>query len=206
MCHSWVKRIIRADTKKEIRFSPLEGKLAAEILTPLLPDYMQENTIVFFDEGEVFIRSEAALKILQALGFPFNLGLAGYLMPKKWRDGIYRYIANRRYKYGERYDVCPMPPPEWRERFVWESERVRTWERETWDVILCDTRYIKDGFKGNEVERNLTFLINFQNSKGTCFQDQNKFLCKVCHPLGYKGHKTNVSGLTLIRIVFNKKE
>jgi len=118
MCHSWVKRIIRADIKKEIRFSPLEGKLAEDILTPLLPDYMLENTIVFFDGEEVFIRSDAALKILQALGFPFNLGLSGYLMPKKWRDGIYRYIANRRYMYGERYDVCPMPPQEWKGRFL----------------------------------------------------------------------------------------
>ncbi len=118
MCHSWVKRILRADKKKEIRFSTLEGKLAAEILTPLLPAYMQENTIVFFDGEEVFIRSDAALKIAQQLGFPFNLGLAGYLMPKKWRDGIYRYIANRRYKYGERYDACPMPPPEWKGRFL----------------------------------------------------------------------------------------
>jgi len=118
MCHSWVKRILRADTKKEIRFSPLEGKLAEDILTPLLPDYMLENTIVFFDGEEVFIRSDAALKIAQQLGFPFNLGLAGYLLPKKWRDGIYRYIANRRYMYGERYDVCPMPPQEWKGRFL----------------------------------------------------------------------------------------
>ena len=118
MCHSWVKRILRADTKKEIRFSPLEGKLAEDILTPLLPDYMLENTIVFFDGEEVFIRSDAALKIAQQLGFPFNLGLAGYLLPKKGRDGIYRYIANRRYMYGERYDVCPMPPQEWKGRFL----------------------------------------------------------------------------------------
>jgi predicted DCC family thiol-disulfide oxidoreductase YuxK len=118
MCHSWVKRILRADKKKEIRFSPLEGKLAAEILTPLLPGYMQENTIVFFDGGEVFIRSDAALKILQTLGFPYSIGILGRLIPRPWRDAMYRWVANRRYLYGKRYDSCPLPPVEWRERFV----------------------------------------------------------------------------------------
>jgi hypothetical protein len=48
--------------------------------------------------------------------------------------------------------------------------------------------------------------MNFLNWKRSGYPNRNKFLCKVCHPLGYKGHKTNVSGLTLIRIVFNKKE
>ena len=118
MCHSWVKRILRADTKKEIRFSPLEGKLAEELLTPVLPDYIQENTIVFFDNGEVFIRSDAALKIFKTLGFPYNIGVLGHLVPRRWRDGMYRWVANRRYRYGKRYDQCPLPPTEWRDRFV----------------------------------------------------------------------------------------
>ena len=118
MCHSWVKRILRADKKKQIRFSPLEGKLAEDILTPILPDYIKENTIVFFDEGEVFIRSEAALKILQALGFPYSMGSLGRLIPWSWRDAMYRWVADRRYRYGKRYDSCPVPPAEWRERFV----------------------------------------------------------------------------------------
>ncbi len=118
MCHSWVKRILRADKKIEIRFSPLEGKLAAEMLTPLIPRYNHEDTIVFYDEGEVFIRSDAALKILQTLGFPYNLGFIGRLIPKTWRDAMYRWVAKRRYRYGKRFDTCPLPPMEWKDRFV----------------------------------------------------------------------------------------
>lgn len=118
MCHSWVKRILLADKKKEIKFSPLEGQLAADLLTPLLPGYMQENTIVFFDEGEVFVRSDAALKILHTLGFPYSIGFLGRLIPGTWRDAMYRWVASRRYRYGKRYDHCPMPPAEWRERFI----------------------------------------------------------------------------------------
>ena len=42
--------------------------------------------------------------------------------------------------------------------------------------------------------------MNFLNWKRSGYPNRNKFLCKVCHPLGYKGHKTNVPGLTLIRM------
>ena len=118
MCHSWVKRIIRWDKSKLFRFSPLEGDLAKETLSPLLPEYIKEDTIILFNDGEVLLRSDAALKIMEILGFPYNLFITGRLAPKSMRDGIYRWVANRRYTYGNRYDSCPMPPVEWRDRFI----------------------------------------------------------------------------------------
>ncbi len=118
MCNAWVKRIIRWDRKKIFRFSPLEGELAKKTLTSLLPGYITEDTIVYYDDGQVYLRSDAGLKIARELGFPYSLGVIGGVMPKDWRDGIYRYIASRRYTYGKRYDVCPMPPQAWKDRFI----------------------------------------------------------------------------------------
>ena len=118
MCHSWVKRIIRWDKKKKFRFSPLESELAQKTLSPLLPGYIKEDTIILYDEGNIYLRSDAGLKIMEILGFPYNLFIVGKITPKGIRDGIYRWVANRRYTYGQRYDSCPMPPVEWRDRFV----------------------------------------------------------------------------------------
>ena len=118
MCHSWVKRIIRWDKSKLFKFSPLEGELAQKTLSPLLPDYMKEDTIILYDDGNIFLRSDAGLKIAEILGFPYNVFVAGRLLPKRLRDGIYRWVANRRYTYGKRYDSCPMPPVEWKDRFI----------------------------------------------------------------------------------------
>ena len=118
MCNAWVKRILRWDRKKIFRFSPLEGEVAKETLSPLLPGYIEEDTIVFYDDGKVYLRSDAAIEIAQQLGFPYNLGVAGFIVPKQWRDGVYRFIAKRRYRYGKRYDVCPVPPPSWKDRFL----------------------------------------------------------------------------------------
>jgi len=118
MCHSWVKRIIQWDKNKTIRFAPLESDVAKNILAPVLPDYLKEDTIVFYDEGSIFMRSDAALKIVGQLGLPYNLGVIGKILPKKLRYTIYKMVASKRYKFGKRYESCPLPPEEWRDRFL----------------------------------------------------------------------------------------
>lgn len=118
MCHSWVKNIIRWDRNKRFRFAPLEGNEAKKLLLPFLPGYLEENTILYFEDGKVFKRSDAILRICKGLGFPYTFLAAGAMIPTWIRDGLYSYIAARRYRYGKRYDSCPMPPIEWQDRFL----------------------------------------------------------------------------------------
>ena len=118
MCNGWVKRFIRWDKKKIFLFAPLEGEIAKQMLEPVFPGYLKENTIIYFEDGNVFVRSTAALKILGQLKFPYSLCKVGLFVPRFFRDWVYHQIAIRRYLYGKRYDSCPMPPPEWRDRFL----------------------------------------------------------------------------------------
>ena len=118
MCNSWVKRIIRWDEGKIFKFAALEGDTAREILTPLLPDYLKEDTIIYYEDGRIYLRSNAVLKIFNALGIPYKFGSVFSVVPVFLRDGVYRWVANRRYMYGKRYDSCPVPPVEWRDRFL----------------------------------------------------------------------------------------
>ncbi len=118
MCHSWVRRIIRWDKEKVFHFAPLEGQTANEILTPQFPHYLEEETIVLFDDGGIYVRSDAALRIMNALRLPFKLISVFRLMPPKLRDWVYNKVAANRYRYGPRYESCPIPPVEWRDRFL----------------------------------------------------------------------------------------
>ena len=118
MCNAWVKRLIKWDTKKVFSFAALEGETAQALLTPLMPDYLKEDTIIYYEDGRIYVRSNAAFRILKSLGGPLSLGSVFTIIPLPIRDGVYRWIANRRYKYGKRYDSCPLPPPEWRGRFL----------------------------------------------------------------------------------------
>jgi len=118
MCNAWVKRFIRWDKKKLFHYAPLEGERAKQMLGEIFPDFLKEDTIIYFDEGKTYLRSSAALKIMSQFGFPYKLAGIGLLIPRVIRDGVYRGIANRRYAYGKRYESCPIPPPEWRDRFI----------------------------------------------------------------------------------------
>ncbi len=118
MCHAWVKRIIRWDKKKIFHFAPLESTWAETMLKPSFPEYLREDTLVYVHNGHVKTRSAAVLCILGALGFPYQLFGIGWLIPARIRDAVYRAVAKRRYRYGKRYEECPVPPNEWKDRFL----------------------------------------------------------------------------------------
>ena len=118
MCNSWVKQIVRRDKHKTFQFAPLDSETARKMLTSLVPDYIKEDTIIYYEDGKVFMRSDAALRILKTLGFPVSMLSMGLLVPKTIRDGVYNWVAKRRYKFGKRYEECPLPPLEWRDRFL----------------------------------------------------------------------------------------
>jgi predicted DCC family thiol-disulfide oxidoreductase YuxK len=40
------------------------------------------------------------------------------IIPRWIRDWVYDVIAARRYRWFGKFDACPLPPAEWRERFL----------------------------------------------------------------------------------------
>ena len=118
MCNSWVKRLIKWDKQKLFHFAPLESDTAEKLLKPLMPGYLEEDTIIYYDNGKILLRSDAALSIIGQLRPAFDIINMGKLVPKSIRDRVYRWVAARRYKYGDRYTSCPLPLPEWRDRFL----------------------------------------------------------------------------------------
>lgn len=118
MCHGWVRRIIRWDTQKRFRFSPLEGELAKARIRPLKHDYLEENSIVLLIGEKIFLRSQAILKIVNMLGWPYKIIGIAYVIPSSVRDICYKLIARNRNKWGKRYTSCPAPPEKWLDRFV----------------------------------------------------------------------------------------
>ncbi|MBE8715499.1 thiol-disulfide oxidoreductase DCC family protein [Sphingobacterium hungaricum] len=115
LCNSTVDFIIRRDRKKTLFFASLQSPFGQEIKKQLPKDI---DSIVFIENGKLFIKSEAALKIAAYLGFPYNLLLVGKILPRKWRDASYDYVARNRYKWFNRKDSCRIPAPEERNRFI----------------------------------------------------------------------------------------
>ena len=98
LCNSSIKFVTKGDPQQKIKQIALQSTQGQEILAahPYLQDI---NSIILIVNDKVFIESDAILILAQHLTFPYKLLVAGMIVPKKWRDTMYRWIAKNRYKW-----------------------------------------------------------------------------------------------------------
>ena len=118
LCNGFVQFVIARDPDGRFQFGALQSASARRVLelheTPdPLPD-----TVVLVEDGQVFTRSTAALRIARRLTFPWPLASVFLVVPRQWRDGIYAVIARHRYAWFGRRDRCMVPAPALRSRFI----------------------------------------------------------------------------------------
>ncbi len=108
MCSRTIRFVAEEDRAKLIRFRPLdvEGDRA--------PDSM------LVESGDRTLdRSDGVLAILSTLGGHWRaMAMAGRLIPRPLRDGLYRFIAKRRYRWFGKGDACALPSEALKERLV----------------------------------------------------------------------------------------
>lgn len=124
LCDRLVHFLLTRDAAGRLRFAPLQGAVARRELVPAGLDPNDVDTVVVLaDSGgttpRVLARSRAVLHAFAQLGGLWALlAGVGFLVPTFMADAIYRGVARRRYRIFGRYDVCPLPRPEWRDRFL----------------------------------------------------------------------------------------
>jgi predicted DCC family thiol-disulfide oxidoreductase YuxK len=116
-CNGAVNFIIRNDRRGRFRFAPLQsekgGRLRGEYSIP-----PETDSLVLVDDGRAYTHSTAALRIAKGLGGVWQLAYAFILVPRPVRDWFYRTFAKNRYKWFGKKDLCMIPTPEVRERFL----------------------------------------------------------------------------------------
>ena len=118
MCNGIVKGMLRADAERVFHFAPLQGETAA-LARSLHPNFPGEiETVVYVRRGEVFVRSRAAALAMRELPYPAKALSWFRFLPVWLTDFFYGIIARVRYRVFGKYDRCPLPPPEDRDRFL----------------------------------------------------------------------------------------
>lgn len=98
LCNSSIKFVTKGDKKQQIQQISLSSSDGAAIVAKH-PSLQNINSIIFIANNQVFVESDAIIEIAKHLSFPYKLLAAGRLVPKKWRDTVYRWIAKNRYKW-----------------------------------------------------------------------------------------------------------
>ncbi|MCZ6554841.1 MAG: thiol-disulfide oxidoreductase DCC family protein [Thermodesulfobacteriota bacterium] len=118
LCNGSVLFILNRDPSGIFRFAPLQSETGKNLLSKFDLPNDKFDSIILVENNEYYLRSTAALKILQRLGALWKIVYVFMLVPRPVRDYIYDIVARNRYKwYGKRAE-CMIPSSDIESRFL----------------------------------------------------------------------------------------
>lgn len=118
LCNASVQFVIAHDKKDQFRFTALQGDFAKEMLPKFNIDSEKLNTILLVEDGKLYTKSSAALRVARKLNGLIPLLYAFLIVPKFIRDWVYDIIAKNRYQWWGRQESCWVPTPELKSKFI----------------------------------------------------------------------------------------
>lgn len=118
LCNGFVRFVIARDPAAHFRFAALSSDAATKLLADAGVLGATPDSIVLVQDGRVYFRSDAPLRIARGLTFPWPLFAAFFVVPRFVRDRVYDFIAARRYRWFGRRDICMVPTPDLKQRFL----------------------------------------------------------------------------------------
>ena len=116
-CNSAVNFIIRRDNANQFKFAPLQSELGLELRAKYQIDD-KVDSIILVENDQAFLHSTAGLRIAKGLGGIYSLAYVLIIVPAFVRDFVYKTFAKNRYRLFGKKDMCMMPTPDVRERFL----------------------------------------------------------------------------------------
>lgn len=117
-CNYWVQFTLRRNRNQNLRFAPLQGEAAKQLLSQHGISSTPLQSVILLDNGKVYTQSSAALRICRHLRGGWKLAYGLIIIPRFIRDFVYNIIARNRYHWFGKKDTCMVPSPEVRERFL----------------------------------------------------------------------------------------
>ena len=119
LCNASVNFIIDRDPKQKFKFAALQSDLGQLFLIQNNFDTQKFDSIVLVENGKVFQKSTAALRIAKELKGAWGILYYAFIwIPPFVRNIFYNLIAKYRYVFFGKSESCRMPTPELKARFL----------------------------------------------------------------------------------------
>jgi predicted DCC family thiol-disulfide oxidoreductase YuxK len=123
LCSRLLQFLYRHDRRAVFTFASLQSAVGRTMVARFGgdPDELASLHVVANyreDEPQMFSRSGAALFVAGELAWPWKMAVVMRILPPSILDHMYNVVARNRYRVFGRYDQCPAPRPEFRDRFV----------------------------------------------------------------------------------------
>ena len=118
LCNSWVQFLLKHDKQGIFQFAAIQGKVGGQLLADAGLKIEGLQTLLLVDGAQSWQHTDAILRVLHALGWPWRLSGVARLIPAPLRDALYRVIARNRYQWFGKSEQCLMPDPAVAVRFL----------------------------------------------------------------------------------------
>lgn len=117
-CERAVVFISMRDPDGYFRFGASQTPRAAALLAPYGVSRETARSIILIEDGQVYLRSTASLRIAARLTFPWSMARVFLFVPVFLRDPAYRVVAAIRERIAGKTNACDIPPAEIRSRMI----------------------------------------------------------------------------------------
>lgn len=118
LCNTTVQKLIKIDQDHILKFASLQSDFGQKILKEFNFDQQEFDSIIYLSNGKIFMRSDAVLKIASDLGGLWSVLRIFKIIPAKFRNSVYDWVANNRYRWFGKKESCWVPTPELQARFL----------------------------------------------------------------------------------------
>ncbi|WP_437880560.1 thiol-disulfide oxidoreductase DCC family protein [Pseudomonas sp. LRF_L74] len=118
LCNGWANFLIRHDRQRRFLLCSVQSPEGQAILGWLGLPTDHFETMAYLEGARLFVRSDAVLRIVGQLPWPWRALAALRVLPRPLRDWGYDRIALNRYRLFGRYAVCMLPDADHGRRFL----------------------------------------------------------------------------------------
>jgi len=115
-CNSSVQFIINRDPSGKFQFASQQSEVGERLMAA--HGVRGNDSIVYIENGQVFMKSTAALRIAKQLSGLWPACSIFTVIPLPIRNAVYNLIAKNRYRWFGKRESCMIPPPSIRKRFL----------------------------------------------------------------------------------------
>ena len=118
LCNGWVQFLLKHDRKGMFQFASIQSATGQELLALAGLRVEGLQTLLLVSGTNTWQHTSAIFRVLNGLGWPWRAAWVGWLVPAPLRDTLYRWVARNRYWLFGRSEICLLPPPDFKARFL----------------------------------------------------------------------------------------
>ncbi|WP_081847974.1 GNAT family N-acetyltransferase [Microbulbifer sp. HZ11] len=118
LCSFWARFLLKFDRHRRLKLATVQSEEGQAILSFFAMPLDEYETLLLVESGQMYVKSDAILRILKLLPFPWPALSCFRLIPPSVRDWIYDRVARNRYRLFGKQLECALPRAEDRARFI----------------------------------------------------------------------------------------